>query len=567
MKGALLVAGTHSDVGKSVVVAGICRWLAREGVKVAPFKAQNMALNSFVTRGGAEIGRAQAAQAAAARVDPEAKMNPVLLKPSGERETQVILRGKPWAMASARGYQEMKEKLFPVVLESLQDLRRRFEVVVCEGAGSPAEINLRAQDLANMGLARAAALPTIIIGDIDRGGVFASLYGTLALLGAEDQALVGGFIVNKFRGDITILAPGLEQMSQLTGRLFLGTLPYVRGLGLDEEDSLALDAISHDSLPPLAQDFIKVAVVRLPRISNFNDFDALSYEPGVAVRFTESSQEILCSDLAVLPGTKTTVADLTWLRSRKLDSVLTERARVGLPTLGICGGYQMLGSRIRDSIESEEGEISGLNLLPVETIFEEEKILARPDGYAPGFENTRVSGYEIRHGRVLRHGGEPLFAANGSDEGCQVGATFGTSWHGIFESDGFRRTFLRRVARDRALHWSPGDASFAAAREAQLDKLGDLIAENIKRETLLNLIEYGPPADLPVINNQLLALNSRSSYQRSSVSGQLKVGDPPHAGTSASSNDESVLDLSPPGVTLPPSGNNHRETQKLTADG
>jgi adenosylcobyric acid synthase len=493
-------------------------------------------------------------------------MNPVLLKPSAERETQVILCGKPWAMASARGYQEMKGKLFPVVLESLQDLQRRFDVVICEGAGSPAEINLRAQDLVNMGLARAAALPTIIIGDIDRGGVFASLYGTLALLGAEDQAHVGGFIVNKFRGDITVLAPGLERMSQLTGRPFLGTLPYVGGLGLDGEDSLALDAIPRDSLPPLAQDLIRVSIVRLPRISNFNDFDALSYEPGVEVRFTKSPQEILASDLAILPGTKTTVADLTWLRSRGLDSVLTERARVGLPTLGICGGYQMLGRSIRDGIESEDGEIPGLSLLPVETAFEEEKLLTRPSGHAPGFENTEVSGYEIRHGRVLRHGGEPLFAANDSDEGCRVGATFGTSWHGIFESDGFRRAFLRWVAGERTLHWSAGDASFAAAREAQLDKLGDLVAENIDREILLRLIENGPPEDLPVISNQLSALSSRSSAQRSALSRQLEAGDAPHAGTPASSNGEGVPGLSPPGVTLTPSGNDHREPQKLKAD-
>ncbi|MFL6010019.1 MAG: cobyric acid synthase, partial [Rubrobacteraceae bacterium] len=226
MRGTLLVAGTHSDAGKSVVVAGICRWLVREGVRVAPFKAQNMALNSFVTREGAEIGRAQAAQAAAARVQPEAAMNPVLLKPSA-RDTQVIVRGRPWATASARSYQGMKKDLLPVVLESLEYLENRYDVVVCEGAGSPAEINLRPYDLANMGLARAAEMPVILVGDIDRGGLFASLYGTLALLSAEDQALVSGFLVNKFRGDRAVLAPGLEEFSRLTGRSFLGTLPYV----------------------------------------------------------------------------------------------------------------------------------------------------------------------------------------------------------------------------------------------------------------------------------------------------------------------------------------------------
>ena len=518
MRGALLVAGTHSDAGKSVVVAGICRWLAREGVRVAPFKAQNMALNSFVTREGAEIGRAQAAQAAAARVEPEAAMNPVLLKPSTEKRTQVILRGKPWATASARSYQGMKGELLPVVLEFLEDLRRRFEVVICEGAGSPAEINLRSGDIANMGLARAANLPVVVVGDIDRGGLFASLYGTLALLDEEDQALVGGFIVNKFRGDADVLAPGLDRMNELTGRPFFGTLPYIRGIGLDGEDSLALDA-PRDLLPPKGKDVLRVAVVRLPRISNFTDLDALAHEPGVSVRFTESPAEILTADLAVLPGTKATVEDLKALRSRHLDEALTERARRNLPTLGICGGYQMLGKSIRDGVESEEREVPGLGLLPVETDFGEEKILTRPEGHALQFGGAEVSGYEIRHGRVRRLGGEPLFTTNGGAEGCQVGTTFGTSWHGVFETDGFRRAFLNQVAEVRGLDWIPGDEPFAARREAQLDKLGDLVAENVDREALLRLIEGG-------------ASSISHSGQPSAISRQPggRVSEPPYAG-------------------------------------
>jgi adenosylcobyric acid synthase len=435
-------------------------------------------------------------------------MNPVLLKPSAERRTQVIVRGKPWATASARSYQGMKEELLPVVLESLGDLRHRFEVVICEGAGSPAEINLRENDIANMGLARAANLPVVVVGDIDRGGLFASLYGTLALLSAEDQALVGGFIVNKFRGDAVVLAPGLARMSELTGRPFFGTLPWITGLGLDGEDSLALDA-PRDVRPPRGRDVLRVAVVRLPRISNFTDLDALSHEPGVAVRFTESSQEILDADLAVLPGTKATVMDLAQLRSRSLDGALAERARRGLPTLGICGGYQMLGGRIRDGVESGEGEVSGLGLLPVETVFGEEKILVRPEGRAPGFGDAEVSGYEIRHGRVRRLGGEPLFVVdnsqNGDAEGCRVGAVSGTSWHGVFESDGFRRAFLRRVAGERGLDWVAGDEPFAARREAQLDRLGDLVAENVDREALLRLIEGGPARDLPFVSGQLFS--------------------------------------------------------------
>jgi adenosylcobyric acid synthase len=501
LSGAILVAGTHSDAGKSVVVAGICRWLAREGASVAPFKAQNMALNSFVTREGAEIGRAQASQAAAAMVEPEVSMNPILLKPSAERTTQVVVRGKPWANASAKSYGAMKKTLMPVVLESLEELRGRFDVVVCEGAGSPAEINLRENDLANMGLARAADLPVLLVGDIDRGGLFASLYGTLALLSAEDQSLVSGFLVNKFRGDPAVLAPGLERMTSLTGRPFLGTLPWIPGLGLDGEDSLALDA-PRPVKPPLGREVLKVAVARFGRISNFTDFDALAHEPGVSVRFTESAEEILDADLAVLPGTKATVEDLRLLRSRGIDHVFAERAKRVLPTLGICGGYQMLGRRIEDGVESGEAEALGLGLLPVETSFEAEKVLGRPEGRAIGFGDAEVSGYEIHHGRVRRDGGDPLFETREDTEGCRIGATLGTSWHGVLESDGFRRALLQWVAGERGLDWKPGEESFAAARETQLEKLGDLVADHVDREAFMRLIDEGQPRDFPVIRLQ-----------------------------------------------------------------
>jgi adenosylcobyric acid synthase len=553
LRGTLLVAGTHSDAGKSVVVAGICRWLVREGVRVAPFKAQNMALNSFVTREGAEIGRAQAAQAASARVEPEAAMNPVLLKPSA-RDTQVILRGKPWATASARSYQGMKKDLLPVVLDSLEDLKSRYDVVVCEGAGSPAEINLRAHDLANMGLARAANVPVVLVGDIDRGGLFASLYGTLALLSAEDQALIGGFLVNKFRGDPAVLAPGLEELSRLTNRPFLGTLPHVAGLGLDGEDSLALDA-KGEAKPPLGRDVLRVAVARLGRISNFTDFDALAHEPGVFVSFTTSPTEILAADLAVIPGTKATVADLAGLRSRGLDRAFAERARRGLPTLGVCGGYQMLGERVLDGIESGEGEAPGLGLLPVETVFGEEKLLGRPAGRAPLFGNAEVSGYEIRHGRVHRRGGEPLFVGDDFEEGCWAGAVYGTSWHGVMESDGFRRGFLRRVAESRGLDWTPGDESFAAAREGRLERLGDLISENVDRDALLRLIDDGPPPGLPFVSGRLSAIGGQPTT----------VGGAAGEKASLSVNGEAPLTI-PTTTAVPSRGEEVQELKKLKAE-
>ena len=523
LSGALLVAGTHSDAGKSVIVAGICRWLAREGVEVAPFKAQNMALNSFVTREGAEIGRAQAAQAAAAMVEPEAAMNPILLKPSAERITQVVVRGKAWATASAKSYGELKKSLMPVVLESLADLRRRFDVVICEGAGSPAEINLRKDDLANMGLARAANLPVLLAGDIDRGGLFASLYGTLALLSPDDQSLLAGFLVNKFRGDPAVLAPGLGQLISLTGRPFYGTLPFIPGLGLDGEDSLTLDA-PRPVKPPLGRDVLTVAVARLGRISNFTDFDALAHEPGVSVLFTISPEEVLAADLAVLPGTKATVDDLKTLRSRGLDDAFAARAKRGLPILGICGGYQMLGALIEDGVESSEARATGLELLPVETRFEEEKILGRPEGRAPGFGNANVSGYEIHHGRIKQSDGEPLFRTGDTVEGCRIGATLGTSWHGVLESDHFRRALLTWVAAVRNLDWSPGEQSFAAAREAQLEKLGDLIAHNVDRDALMRLIDDGPPTGLPVVRLQATGYSHRGGIGDESSGARIGAG-------------------------------------------
>jgi adenosylcobyric acid synthase len=515
LSGAILVAGTHSDAGKSVVVAGICRWLAREGASVAPFKAQNMALNSFVTRDGAEIGRAQASQAGAAMVEPEVAMNPILLKPSAERTMQVVVRGKPWANASATSYGGMKKSLMPVVLESLEELRRRFDVVVCEGAGSPAEINLRENDLANMGLARAADLPVLLVGDIDRGGLFASLYGTLALLSADDQSLVGGFLVNKFRGDPAVLAPGLERMTTMTGRPFLGTLPWIPGLGLDGEDSLALDT-PRPIKPPLGRDVLRVAVARLGRISNFTDFDALAHEPGVSVRFTRFPQEILDADLAVLPGTKATIEDLKLLRASGLEEAFAERTKRAMPTLGICGGYQMLGRRIEDGVESGEAEVLGLGLLPVKTFFAEGKVLGRPEGRAIEFGDAEVSGYEIHHGRVRRYGGDPLFETGGSAEGCRIGTTLGTTWHGVLESDGFRRALLQWVAGERGLDWRPGEAPFAAAREGQLEKLGNLVADHVDRDAVMRLIDDGQPRGLPVVGGQLV---SRSASQQASDGG------------------------------------------------
>ncbi|MER8187112.1 cobyric acid synthase [Kitasatospora sp. NPDC094015] len=493
---ALLVAGTTSDAGKSVVTAGICRWLVRQGVRVAPFKAQNMSLNSFVTADGAEIGRAQAMQAAAARVEPEAAMNPVLLKPGANGRSQVVLLGRPVAEVGALDYRERKPVLLERALECLADLRGRYDVVVCEGAGSPAEINLRDRDIANMGLATAAGLPTVVVGDIDRGGVFAAMYGTLALLSAEDQRHVAGWFVNKFRGDARLLAPGLDMLHRLTGRPVLGTLPMLPGLWLDAEDSLDLTTVVEQqaSAGPYGADVLRVAVVRFPRLSNFTDLDALAQEPGVLVRWATRPEELADADLVVLPGTRATVADLAWLRERGLEVPLKARAAAGLPVLGVCGGYQMLGREITDEVESGAGTVGALGLLPVRVVFGAEKVLARPVGEAYG---ERVEGYEIHHGVVEVEGGE-VFIADGTGrplEGCRLGAVWGTTWHGVLENDAFRRALLREVAALAGRAFVPApDTSFAAAREERLDRLGDLIEEHADTDALWKLIEGGVPA-------------------------------------------------------------------------
>ncbi len=503
MKGALLVCGTHSDAGKSVVTAGICRWLQRAGVRVAPFKAQNMALNSVVTLDGCEIGRSQAVQAAAAGIEPEAAMNPVLLKPSGDRRSQVVVMGHPYADVDALTYQELKRELRTIVASALEDLRARFDVVICEGAGSPAETNLRADDLTNMGLARDAGLPVLVVGDIDRGGVFASLFGTLALLDRPDQAHIAGYVINKFRGDQELLAPGLLQLSAATGRPVVGVLPWVEDLFMDAEDSLALDARRPED--PESSHTIDVVVVRLRWMSNFTDVDALASEPGVRVRFTRSAADVERADLVVVPGTKATVSDLEQLRSSGLDRAITARAASGAPTAGICGGYQLFGERILDDVESHAGEVRGLGVLPVTTTFRPTKTLRRRTG-ACAWLGAPATGYEIRYGDVERHGGDPLLTGeDGIDEGCMLGNVIGTSWHGLFENDDLRRALLGWVADVRGRTFAPGSTSFADAREARLDALGDLIAAHLDTDALARLIEGGVPRGLPTIRTEVRA--------------------------------------------------------------
>ncbi|HVT64204.1 MAG TPA: cobyric acid synthase [Mycobacteriales bacterium] len=501
MNGALLVAGTHSDAGKSVIVAGLCRWLARQGVSVAPFKAQNMALNSAVTADGAEIGRAQAMQAAAAMVEPTAQMNPVLIKPGSDTHSHITVLGRPWRDVDAAGYQPLKQELREVALDALRSLRDQYDVVICEGAGSPAEINLRVDDLANMGLARAANLPVVIVGDIDRGGVFASLFGNLALLDAEDQRLVAGFVINKFRGDHGILAPGLAQLQALTGRPTYGVLPWRSGIWLEGEDSLSLESREHEADAAGSGGVLRVAVVRLPRLSNYTDLDALACESNVVLRFVNGPEQLVDADLVVIPGTRSTVADLQWLRERGLADAITRHAASHKPVMGICGGYQMLGGRIVDGIESDVAEIQGLGLLPVETTFSASKTLQRRSGHHAGLP---VDGYQIHHGRVDARDATALLLDNdGEPEGCVAGVVSGTTWHGVFDRDEFRRDYLRGVAQKAGRAWKPGSHRFAELREARLETLADLVADGLDEAAIRSLIDDGVPHGLPTVTSTL----------------------------------------------------------------
>lgn len=496
-RGGLLVAGTGSDAGKSVVTAGICRWLRRLGVRVAPFKAQNMSNNSVVAPDGGELGRAQALQAQACGLQPSVRFNPVLLKPGGEHTSQVVLRGRPAGSLTAHGFAARRAELAEVAFAALEELRAEFDVVVCEGAGSSAEINLRDGDFVNLGLARRARLPVLVVGDIDRGGVFASFFGTVALLSPEDQALVAGFVVNKFRGDRLLLQPGLDALHKLTGRPDFGVLPWHPDLWLDTEDALsAVDGrLVGRPEPPRGDQWLRVAVVRLPRISNVTDVQALAAEPGVAVRLTTSPAEVAEADVVVLPGSKSTVDDLDWLRAEGLAGAVRAHAEAGRPVLGICGGFQMLGTRIDDRVESGRGTVDGLGLLPVAFTFAEDKTLRRRRGEALG---APVEGYEIHHGRVAASDAAPFIAPG---EGARLGNVFGTHWHGAFESDGYRRAFLTEAARlaGRTGFTVAPDTNFAARRESFLDLLGDLVEEHLDTPALWRLIESGPPAGLPFV--------------------------------------------------------------------
>ena len=479
MTATLMIQGTTSDAGKSTVVAGLCRLLARRGIRVAPFKPQNMALNSAVSVDGGEIGRAQAVQARAAGIELHTDLNPVLLKPSSDTGAQVIVHGQAVTDLNARDYHAYKRVAMEAVLASHARLAEQYDVVLVEGAGSPAEINLRENDIANMGFAEAVDCPVLLVADIDRGGVFAHLVGTLALLSETEQARTRGFLINRFRGDYALLEPGVKWLEEHTGKPVMGTLPFLHGLHIEAEDAIAADQFVRGEL--------KVIVPRLPRISNHTDFDPLRLHPGVDLEFVGPDQPIPPADLVILPGSKNVRADLAWLRANGWEAAIRRHLRYGGKVMGICGGYQMVGERIADpeGVEDAPGESPGLGLLAMTTRLRPGKRLANVRGrLSPG--DAPVTGYEIHAGATEGPAlSRPAIHLKDHDDGAlsEDGQVMGTYLHGLFEN---------REACDALLTWAGMENAetpdYEALREAAIDRLADSLEENLDMERVMALL-------------------------------------------------------------------------------
>ena len=470
----IMVQGTMSGAGKSLLCTALCRIFAQDGYKVAPFKSQNMALNSFVTRAGLEMGRAQVVQAQAAGVEPDVRMNPILLKPSSDVGSQVIVNGEVRGDMPARAYFRQKKALIPEILRAYESLAQEYDILVIEGAGSPAEINLKADDIVNMGLAKLVDAPVLLVGDIDRGGVFAQLYGTVALLEADERARICGLVINKFRGDVEILRPGLAMLEEKTHLPVLGVVPYTRA-DIEDEDSLSERLQSSKAVKPL-----DAAVVRLPHISNFTDFMPLEQHPLLGVRYVQNVRELGSPDLIILPGTKNTVADLLWLRQCGLEATVQKLAKRGTPILGVCGGYQMLGRTLDDTLGSESGQpqtLRGLALLPTDTVFTAEKHRAQVTATAAApFAGASLTGYEIHTGRTAVQGSAFCTQADGTLEGCVQGTIFGTYLHGLFDSGELTEKLAAYLCKQKGLcPEAAAPISMERYRAQQFDLLADSV--------------------------------------------------------------------------------------------
>lgn len=475
-------------MGKSLLVAAYCRILSRRGYRVAPFKAQNMALNSFVTPDGLELGRAQALQAQAAGREPDVRMNPILLKPEAHQRSQIVLMGKPLKSAAGSQYYKERNHLWPYVTKALDSLRRENDIILIEGAGSPAEINLKKREIVNMRVARYLNSPVLLAVDIDQGGAFAFLYGTLNLLEPEEQELVRGFLFNKFRGDVTLLEPGLEMLADLTGgRPTLGVIPMLSGLKLAQEDSVFIE--SHRIFGTGRTD---IAVINYPLMSNYDDFDALTLEEDLQIRFVSSPSELGKPDAILLPGSKSTLKDLAWLKESGLAELIKDRARSGVSVGGVCGGYQMMGRSVSDpeGREGPAGREEGLGLLPGETVIGAEKHTVQVRMALAADRSLEMGGYEIHMGRTERDdGAPPLFINKKTDEtegiSLDKGRLWGSYLHGLFDDAPFRRAWLE------SLGWRGGGRpplSLGEAREKELDRLADAVEEHTKMEEIFQII-------------------------------------------------------------------------------
>ena len=466
---AIMIQGTMSGAGKSLLCAALCRIFRQDGYKVAPFKSQNMALNSYVTADGLEMGRAQVMQAQAAGIEPDVRMNPILLKPSSDIGSQVIVNGEVHGQMSAVSYFKMKKSLIPDILKAYDSLAAENDIIVIEGAGSPAEINLKSDDIVNMGLAKLVDVPVLLAGDIDRGGVFAQLYGTVALLEKEEVDRIKGLIINKFRGDVSILKPGLSMLEEKANIPVLGVVPYLQ-VDVDDEDSLAPCLQQKEGKKPL-----DVAVIRLPKISNFTDFAPLDAHGLFGVRYVEQVKELGAPDLVILPGTKSTMADLLWMRQNGLEAAVQKLVARGTPVLGVCGGYQMLGRTLSDPDGIEDGgEMRGMALLPTDTVFAGNKTRTRVSAVvaAEPFRGAKLEGYEIHNGQTKWEDEPFCHLSDGKADGCVQGNVFGTYLHGLFDSGELTEKLAQWLCERKGISYAQAEAlDYNTYREEQYDKL------------------------------------------------------------------------------------------------
>lgn len=495
----IMVQGTMSNAGKSIVTAGLCRIFKQDGYSVAPFKSQNMALNSYITKDGYEMGRAQVMQAEACGIEPDVAMNPILLKPTNDVGSQIIVNGEVLGNMSAVDYFRYKKKLVPDIMKAFQKLEEAYDIIVIEGAGSPAEINLKSDDIVNMGMAKMANAPVLLVGDIDRGGVFASLYGTVELVDPEERDMIKGLIINKFRGDVEILKPGLTMLEDLVKKPVVGVIPCI-DFDIDDEDSLS-SRLDQKEVVKL----IDIAVIRLPRISNFTDFNSLERHPLVSVRYVEMASEMGNPDLLILPGTKNTMSDLLWLRQNGIEAKMAKMVANGTPIIGICGGYQMMGELLEDPEHLEHGgSLRGMGLLKTETIFETEKVRTRVSGtvelitgYFQKLSGTTFTGYEIHMGKTKVK--DQIFSCleKGEDapitsDGAVANNILGSYVHGIFDEGDFYSKLVEILLEEKGITESLAEnMSFDEYKNQQYDILADGMRASLDMEQIYEILENG----------------------------------------------------------------------------